>query len=73
MPLSLQTLTTIEALLLSKSDPRWGEFPIVAGCIQEVQQAKQMLIQSRMRPAQELRAVPGPSEPSTPLGHKEVG
>lgn len=55
--LSLQTLTTIEALLLSKNDPRWGEFMILAQVIGEVQQAKQAMMQSRVQPASGLRAV----------------
>lgn len=72
--LSLQTLTTIEALLLSKNDPRWGEFMILAQTIGEVQQAKAALMQSRMQPAPPPPPkVPGPSEPPTPTGHVEVG
>lgn len=72
--LSLQTLTTIEALLLSKSDPRWGEFAILAKTIGEVQQAKAALMQSRVQPAAPPPPkVPGPSEPPTPTGHVEVG
>jgi hypothetical protein len=70
--LSLQTLTTIEALLVSKSDPRWGEFAVLAQTIHDVQQARAALMQSRVQPAP-LRAVPGSPEPATPPGHKEVG
>ena len=55
--LSLQTLTTIESLLLSKSHPHWGEFPVLAQTIMEVQQAKAALMQSRVQPVQPLRAV----------------
>lgn len=81
--LSLQTLTTIEALLMSKNDPRWGEFMVLAQTISEVQQAKQALMQSRIQPTPplqpttsfptSLRTVPGPSEPATPHGYQEVG
>jgi hypothetical protein len=49
--LSLQTLTNIEALLMSRSHPLWGEFTPLAQTIMEVQQAKQALIQSRVQPA----------------------
>lgn len=49
--LSLQTLQTIEALLMSRSDPRWGEFRILAQTIGEVQQAGQALMASRVQPA----------------------
>lgn len=89
--LSLQTLATIEALLLSKNDPRWGEFMVLAQTIGEVQQAKAALMQARAQPAQPAtrfpdgtpaeemdramaaRKVPGPSEPATPTGYREVG
>lgn len=71
--LSLQTLTTIEALLVSRSHPAWGEFPVLSQTIMEVQQAKAAMMQSRVQPAQPLRAVPGPTEPPTPPEHKEVG
>ncbi len=56
--LSLQTLTTIEALLMSKSHPHWGEFPVLAQTILAVQQAKAVLMQARVQPAPLLRAVP---------------
>lgn len=69
--LSLQTLTTIEALLMSKNDPRWGEFMVLAQTIGEVQQAKQALMQARVQPVP--TRVPGPKEPATPEGYKEVG
>jgi hypothetical protein len=49
--LSLQTLTNIEAMLMSKNDARWGEFMILAQTIGEVQAAKQALMQSRVQPA----------------------
>jgi hypothetical protein len=50
--LSLQTLTTIEALLLSRNDPRWGEFMLLAQTIGEVQKAKQeVVLQARVQPA----------------------
>jgi hypothetical protein len=72
--LSLQTLTNIEALLLSRSHPLWGELVPLTQIIREVQQAKEMMsaaqsaAQARAQPA-----VPGPSEPPTPAGYKEVG
>jgi len=50
--LSLQTLTNIEALLMSRSHPLWGEFMPLAQVIGEVQQAKQALTQARIQPAQ---------------------
>lgn len=65
--LSLQTLNNIEALLMSRSHPMWGEFGALAQVIGEVQAAKQALTQARVRP------VPGPAEPATPPGYKEVG
>ncbi len=80
--LSLQTLTTIEALLMSKNDPRWGEFMVLAQTIGEVQQAKAALTKARTQPAPQPpigsgdgvpMRVPGPSEPATPLNHIEVG
>jgi len=53
--LSLQTLTTIEALLLSRNDPRWGEFMLLAQTIGEVQKAKQeAVLQARVQPAPPL-------------------
>lgn len=51
--LSLQTLQHIEALLMSRSDPRWGEFMVLAGVLSEVQTAKNALMQSRVQPAQQ--------------------
>ena len=48
--LSLQTLNNIEALLMSRSDARWGEFMILAQTIGEVQAAKQAMTQSRLQP-----------------------
>ena len=60
--LSLQTLTNIEALLMSRSHPMWGEFLPLAQVIGEVQTAKQALMQSRVQ-----TAVPsGP--PAIPVG-----
>ena len=56
--LSLQTLTTIESLLMSRSHPLWGEFMPLAQVIGEVQQAKQMLMQSRVQPAPAPRLHP---------------
>jgi hypothetical protein len=50
--LSLQTLTNIEALLMSRSHPLWGEFMPLAQTIGEVQAAKAALTQSRVRPAE---------------------
>jgi hypothetical protein len=49
--LSLQTLTNIESLLMSRSHPMWGEFMPLAQTISEVQQAKAALTQSRVQPA----------------------
>lgn len=49
--LSLQTLTNIESLLMSRSHPLWGEFMPLAQVIGEVQQAKAALMQSRVQPA----------------------
>jgi len=49
--LSLQTLTNIEALLMSRSCPLWGEFMPLAQVIGEVQQAKAALTASRVQPA----------------------
>jgi len=51
--LSLQTLTNIEALLMSRSCPLWGEFMPLAQVIGEVQQAKAALTASRVQPAQQ--------------------
>jgi hypothetical protein len=51
--LSLQTLNNIEALLMSRSHPMWGEFMPLAQTIGEVQAAKAALMQGRARPAQE--------------------
>lgn len=47
--LSLQTLTNIETLLMSRSHPLWGEFLPLAQTIGEVQQAKAALMQSRVQ------------------------
>jgi hypothetical protein len=49
--ISLETLTTIETLLMSKSAPQWGEFLVLARAISDVQQAKALLMQSRLQPA----------------------
>jgi hypothetical protein len=49
--LSLQTLTNIEALLMSRSHPMWGELPALLQVVGEVQQAKAALTQSRVQPA----------------------
>ena len=50
--LSLQTLTMIEGLLLSRNDPRWGEFMLIAQVLGEVQKAKQeAVMQARVQPA----------------------
>jgi hypothetical protein len=49
--LSLQTLTNIESLLMSRSHPLWGEFMPFAQVFGEVQQAKAALMQSRVQPA----------------------
>lgn len=57
--LTVQTLTTIEALLLSRNDPRWGEFMLLAQTIGEVQKAKQeAVLQARVQPAQSTQAQP---------------
>ena len=45
--LSIQTLSNIEALLLSKSDSRWGEFMVLAQTIGEVQAEKNSLAQAQ--------------------------
>lgn len=58
--LSLQTLTTIESLLMSRSHPLWGEFMPLARVIGEVQQAKAALMQSRVQ-----AATPPPVNPLT--------
>ena len=50
--LSLQTLNNIEALLMSRSHPMWGEFMPLAQVIGEVQAEKQALTQLRPRPVQ---------------------
>lgn len=52
--LSLQTLTNIEALLMSRSHPLWGEFMALAQTIGEVQQAKAAMTAARVQPAQQL-------------------
>jgi hypothetical protein len=57
--LSLQTLNNIEALLMSRSHPMWGEFMPLAQTIGEVQAAKQALMQSRARSVD----TPKPPEP----------
>ena len=49
--LSLQTIVVIESLLMSRNDPKWGEFMVLAQIIGEVQAAKQALMQSRVQPA----------------------
>lgn len=55
MALSLQTISNIEALLLSRSHPVWGEFVPLAGVIAAVQEEKKLLIAeqtaARVRPA----------------------
>lgn len=66
--LSLQTLNTIEALLMSRSHPLWGEFMPLAQIIGEVQQAKAALIQAQSRiqpapPPPPPAATPPPSPP----------
>ena len=81
--LSLQTLTTIEALLMSRSDPRWGEFILLGQVIGEVQLAKHALMQTRVQPAAPVTVsdgksyaamkAPGLLEPATPVGYKEAG
>lgn len=76
--LSLQTLNNIEALLMSRSHPAWGEFTILAQVIGEVQAVKQQLMQSRVQPAPVVTGnqsfpPPGPKEPAIPQGYKEVG
>jgi hypothetical protein len=56
--LSVSTLTTIEALLLSRNDPRWGEFMLLAQTIGEVQKAKQeVVLQARVQPAPAAKPV----------------
>lgn len=64
--LSLQTLTNIESLLMSRSHPLWGEFLPLAQTIGEVQQAKQALMQSRVQPAQQPPAGSGDGVPVRP-------
>lgn len=64
--LSLQTLTNIESLLMSRSHPLWGEFMPLAQVIGEVQQAKQMLTQSRVQPAQQPPVGSGGGVPVSP-------
>jgi hypothetical protein len=68
--LSLQTLTNIESLLMSRSHPLWGEFMPLAQVIGEVQQAKAALMQTRAQPAQPAAAPPpapnGAVEPPLP-------
>lgn len=68
--LSLQTLNNIEALLMSRSHPMWGEFMPLAQTIGEVQAEKQALIQSRVQPASVLSGnsnlPPGTSDLVTP-------
>ena len=49
--LSLQTLANIEALLVSRNNPMWGEFNVLAQVIGEVQQAKAAQMQLRVQPA----------------------
>lgn len=77
--LSLQTLNNIEALLMSRSHPAWGEFTALAQVIGEVQAAKQELTQLRPQPTAPIITgnqsfpSPGPKEPATPPGYKEVG
>ncbi len=61
--LSLQTLNNIEALLMSKSHPMWGEFLPLAQTIQEVQQAKQAMMQARIQPAQPAPPAPPAADP----------
>jgi hypothetical protein len=56
--ISLQTLTNIEALLLSRSHPMWGEFLPLAQVIGEVQQAKAALMQARVQPAPVVPPLP---------------
>lgn len=59
--LSLQTLTNIESLLMSRSHPLWGEFLPLAQTIGEVQQAKQALMQSRVQLAPTVAPLPEPA------------
>ena len=86
MALSMGTLATIEALLTSRNDHRWGELPVLVQVLGEVQAEKNtLLMQQRFQPAPPVgtalegvagpqgKVVPGPKEPSTPFNHVEVG
>jgi hypothetical protein len=64
--LTLETLTNIEALLVSRSHPLWGEFMPLARIIAEVQHAKAALTQARVRPA-DTPHIPAPTD-DVPVG-----
>lgn len=70
--LSLQTLTNIENLLMSRSHPLWGEFMPLAQVIGEVQQAKAALVQSRVQPAQPQPQAGIPNGASAPTDAQQA-
>lgn len=59
--LTIQTLQTIEDLLTSRSDRRWGELPVLVQIIGEVQQTRKMMEAAQVKPG--LAAVPKTPEP----------
>lgn len=65
--LTLNTLSTIESLLMSKSHPAWGEFLTVAQAIGEIQAEKQALLNAaavqRVQPTP-LRPVQDQEDPN---------
>lgn len=47
--LSLQTLSTIEAMLLSKRAPQWDDFMVWAQALSEVQSVKAMMLAAQVK------------------------
>lgn len=74
--LTFQTLSTIEALLLSKSDPRWGEFMILGQAIAEVQAEKTALANAQRaqvamtQQAQQMAGQAIQQQPLSPIAYQ---
>lgn len=69
--LSFDTLNTIEAMLMSRSHPAWGELQVLVNVVNEVKREKDLVVAATVRP--QPAVPPGPKEPPTPPGHVEVG
>lgn len=59
--ISINTLTALEQMLKSRSDPRWGEFMVLAQLISEVQTERDALVM-----AARVRQAPPPPPPDAP-------